>query len=146
VSTNKPVAIPSGMFGKDHWSTFGYIAHCVVTRGGEPQRNKMRVDPSVHLHHAHEANRYFPDKRYPTVLRGGVQVDGHDDYDCAEDLEEAGLIVDVGTGLHPCWLLTERGWRVWEEIQRAEVARVRWSQFQPSEAAMQASTTVETRP
>ena len=124
--------IPESFFGRDHWSTFAYIATRVVNHDGYPKREHMRTDPKRHPGLAHRGSHFCPGP-YPTMLRGGVQLDDHD---CADDLEAAGLIVHIGTGIHPRWKLTERGWIVWFEIERQEAAKtLRWSKFQPSQVA-----------
>lgn len=110
-------AVPIEQWGKDHWSTFAYIA-CVVTgRKGEPDKDRMRTDKDLHpgLVGRHVA---FLDssKKYPTILKGGVELANHDDWSCAEDLESSGLIEWKGTGIQPVFELTEFGWIVFKEL------------------------------
>lgn len=80
--------IPYERFGKDHWSTFLYVEHCAVNRGGLLDPRKLRKDG----------------ERYPTRLRDGSEVKGHADHDCIRDLRAAGLL----DGDTP----TEKGWEL----------------------------------
>src|SRR5271154_3368872 len=46
-------------FGKDHWSTFGYLAHCATDGiGVRLDKRKMRCDPKRHPHMAHEGSSF----------------------------------------------------------------------------------------
>lgn len=95
-------------FGKDHWSTFGYVACRVVSHDGIPDRAHMRCDHDQHpgLYFSHG----LVPQKYPTILKGGDELKDHDDYDCVDDLEAAGLVSTHGTGVHPIWKLTDLGW------------------------------------
>jgi len=92
-------------FGRDHWSAFGYIETRIVDHGGVPQKNHLRCIVKRHPFFAHEGGDA---SRYPTRLKGRVQED-HDDWDCLEDLEGAGLLDNVGTGVNPVYRLTDLG-------------------------------------
>lgn len=94
-------------FGKDHWSTFGYIEVRCVDHGGSPNRQHMRCCSVRHPGLAHLRN-VAP----PTRLKDGTEQQHHDDWDCADDLEAAGLIVVGGTGMFPIFKMTEEGTRV----------------------------------
>lgn len=103
-------------FGKDHWSTFGYIETRVVDHEGHLAKQHMRCDPTRHPAHAHA-----PGKCPSTRLRDG-NIDNHDDWDCAEDLGTAGLITIGGTDMYPVFALTEEGVRV-ASLLRAHKAK-----------------------
>ena len=106
--------VPLSQFGRDHWSTFGYLGSAVVGRGGEVDPRRMRADPK-----RHPALAYAPavlTGRYPTLLANGEEIDDHDDWDCAEDLEPAGLLLNRGSGLNPEYDLTDEGWRALRAI------------------------------
>jgi hypothetical protein len=47
-----------------------------------------------------------PAKKYPTRLRNDVELSDHDDWDCLDDAEAAGLIESAGTGINPTYKLT----------------------------------------
>ena len=90
--------IPVHLWGRDHWSTFGYAECRLVDHKGTINNAHMRGNAPGH------------NAGYPTRLAGGVELDGHSDYDCLFDAEAAGLLVLDGTGLHPhIRCLTEKG-------------------------------------
>lgn len=101
-------------FGKDHWSTLAYIETCCVDRKGIVSLERMRCDPDRHpgLAHAHSGG-----KKYPTILKGGVELLDHDDWDCVDDLIAAGYLEWEGTGMHPVFKMTPDG--------RGMIARIR---------------------
>ena len=98
--------IPIEDFGKDHWSTFGYIETRIVDHDGVPDRVHLRCINKRHPFMAHEGGDA---SLYPTILRGGRERYRHDDWDCLWDLENAGLIDNVGTGVNPVFRLTDKG-------------------------------------
>lgn len=109
-------------WGRDHYSTLAYLGHVYHTHDGQIDRDKMRCKPSrrhmagptmAMLIAVHPA-----DERYPTTLQGGQTLDDHDDYDCAYDLVAGGMLIDVGTGMHPQFELTPKGLRVWSHLTR----------------------------
>lgn len=100
--------IPLELFGKDHWSTFGYLEHCAVERRGQVEIVRMRCDPGRHPLLAHEGSRFGSPS--PTRLKAeGVLIHNHDDWDCAEDLERVGLLTNVGSHVNPLFQLTPMG-------------------------------------
>lgn len=105
--------VPPEQWGKDHWSTFAYIAHWCVQYGekgfavsGRRHRRQMRVDSEIHPFLAH-----LPGHCPPTILRAGTR-ERHDDYSCADDMEAAGLIRWEGTGANPVFYMTDLGLEV----------------------------------
>ena len=90
----KPV--PMHLFGKDHWSTLGYLECRAVDNKGIIDNRHMR-------------GMYGNDVGYPTRLAGGVTLSDHSDFDCMEDLEEAGLLQNKGSGLNPLIKMTAKG-------------------------------------
>lgn len=125
---------PPSEWGKDHWSTYAYIAYCVTNRGGQPELSRMRCDPEVHpgLTWA----RLWPGSDRPcSPTRLKRAADGspryawsHDDWSCVEDFESAGLLVWGGSGIHPILRFTEAGWKLWHLFEKhiADNPR-RWS-------------------
>ena len=126
--------IPTSMFGKDHWSTFGYAECRIVDNSGRPQREHMRCDPARHPAHAHLGSTMGSPS--PTRLKGGVECPSHDDWDCIDDLEAAGLLTTGGTGLFPTWALTNKGRRVAAELRAHKAKRGSFGDFTPSEDAI----------
>ncbi len=110
-STNQP--IPMDYWGKDHWSTFAFVAHWCAEAGEdgfdiELKRRFMRCDPSRHPGNAHID--WSAD--VPTRLLQGLLLEKHDDWDCLDDAVEAGLIKVGGTGAYPIITMTDEGLRV----------------------------------
>lgn len=104
-------AIPMARWGKDHWSTFGYIETRIVDHGGAPDRDHMRTDVDRHPHlvgRRIERDGLSPTK-HPTMLRDNELANDHDDWDCADDAVVYGLLEDIGTGLNRAWKLTPYG-------------------------------------
>ena len=80
-------AIPVDRWGKDHWSTFGYLETRVVDHKGRlyPALGGERgIDPHLRGHDWRGAE-------YPTRLSDG-ELWGHDDIDCIVDAIVAGLV------------------------------------------------------
>ena len=94
--------IPPERWGRDHWTTIAYA----FTRAGRVMgREHLRITgapiPGVPTS--------VPIKEYPTRLQGDVELHGHDDLDCLRDAEAAGILTNVGTGMHPRVTFTAPG-------------------------------------
>lgn len=102
------MGVPVADFGKDHWSTFAYTECCTVDSKGVLDPRRMRCDfnrrPGLFA-----TQRLSADRKYPTILAGGRELPDHDDWDCLDDLEAAGLLQQVGTGVNPVVRLTDAG-------------------------------------
>ena len=101
-------------FGSDHWSTLIYIETRCVDHKGLPDRENMRTDRTLHPGLAHRGSS----GKFPTRLRGGVLLADHDDWSCLEDFEFYGILNNVGTGINPRYVLTERGWALAHALRR----------------------------
>lgn len=80
-------------FGKDHWSLLTYIETCCVDNGGAIDFRRIRVNPETHPLCA--VGQYSPRQwkpTYSTILNDNTLLYGHDDIDCLDDLEKAGMI------------------------------------------------------
>jgi hypothetical protein len=82
-------------------------------------RMSMRTNPETHPAYGywlHEQPRWRPEwgtrMFYSSVGTTIVRDDLHDDWDCLEDMEAAGLLVNNGSGMNPVLQLTDRGVRV----------------------------------
>jgi hypothetical protein len=125
-------AVPVSKFGKDHWSTFGYIHSVVVGQGGVPDRDRMRVDADLHPGLVGPQQAMVTWKRkYPTRLKGGVEKRNHDDWSAAEDLVVAGLIEWRGTGIDPVFKLTDLGWEIGRQLSDYKQAGGNFAAFEP---------------
>lgn len=107
-------------WGKDHWSLLAYIEYRGVNHKGVLEKNHLRIkNPAV----ANSGSYPMPmpewKPEYGTRLRGYFKKDGtkdesrmlpdHDDLDCIEDMEAAGLVENLGTGFNPASKLTAKG-------------------------------------
>lgn len=96
--------VPQERWGKDHWTTLLYLETVAVDRRGKVEHAKMRTSRRnwrlAGIVHG-QANIFEKDK-YPTRLRP-VRVEraaydrvdligGHDDWECLQDLADAGLL------------------------------------------------------
>lgn len=120
-----PVEI--GDFGKDHWSLFGYIETVCVDHQGMPDLWRMRCNEEAH---PGLVGLSFG-KVYATRTRTR-EIPGHDDWDCADDLEAVGLILVEGTGINPIFRMTELGSRVAGELRAHKASGGVFATFVPT--------------
>lgn len=106
--------IPIDKFGKDHWSTFMYIETCCVDFKGRVEPARMRSDGG----------------RYPTHIKG-AEITGHSDWDCADDLEAAGLLENLGTGVNRVFKLTPAGWEMASKLRQHRANGRNCAEFNP---------------
>lgn len=107
-------------WGKDHWSLLAYIEYRCINHKGVLDKDHLRIkNPII----ANSTGYLLPKpewkEEYGTRLRGYFLpnkekditkiLPNHDDLDCIEDMEEAGLIKNIGTGLNPACQLTKKG-------------------------------------
>lgn len=104
--------VPVAQFGKDHWSLFGYIETRIVDCRGAVDARHMRTDPDLHPGLAVNGDGANYTQKYPTKLARSEELADHDDWDCADDLVEAGLLDDTGTGINRRYALTPLGKKV----------------------------------
>lgn len=133
------VVVPIEEFGRDHWSTFGYIECRCVDHKGVPDRDHMRCNPEQHPGLVNRVDRWDP--KYGTRLKGygkaegeakqALQLEWHDDWHCAEDLEQAGLLITGGTGIHPLFSLTDVGQKVAAQLREHKARGGTFSNFEP---------------
>jgi len=77
-------------WGKDHWSLLVYVETCCVDTIGRLDRIRLSCNEERHPLLKGEMNPKW-DPKYCTRMKEGV-IDGHDDWDCLEELEEVGFI------------------------------------------------------
>lgn len=106
--------IPMFEWGRDHWSMLAYVETRCVDGRGEIERERVRCNPTTHP--GLVGGRVTPAAclvdgryRYPTRLADGNVESEHDDHDCLRDLEAAGLLKEVGTGIATVARLTTSG-------------------------------------
>lgn len=106
------MAVDIAKFGRDHWSTFAYVEACAVDNEGRINPRRMRCDEERHPQFSH-----IRCVTSPTRLRGDETLSGHDDWDCIDDCEVAGLLINVGTGLDLVYQLTPLGQKVASDLR-----------------------------
>ena len=133
----KPVSVEH--FGKDHWSTFAYLDCRATDNKGTIDREHMRCDQDLHPGLRNSANRNSAkgDRKYPTILRGGIQLENHDDWSCFEDLEAAGFVKWEGTGFNPIVVFTELGNKIAGKLRAHKKSGGSFSTFEPDSAGVQ---------
>ena len=95
--------VPMERWGKDHWSTFAYLETVSVDKHGQVERSRMRCNARLHRTLANivpHFNEIVDGSPYPTRLKDG-ELEGHDDWSCAEDMVAAGLIEMTCGMTHP---------------------------------------------
>jgi len=107
---------PMEKWGKDHWSLFAYVETVCVDR--KPiDRERVRCNPLTHVllqgYRTRMLRSPIVDGRYqyPTRLKDGETIAGHDDWDVLDDLEEAGL-VEIYSLVNGFVRMTTKGSRV----------------------------------
>lgn len=109
-------AIAMEKFSKDHWSTFAYIETlCVDGKNGVGTiaRGRMRCNENRHplLHSGAPGNKWNPEwgtrltgyfespdrSDHEKIVAAGLRLPEHDDWDCLDDLDNAGLVEILST-------------------------------------------------
>lgn len=107
------MTVPVERFGKDHWSVLAYLECCAVDAKGKLDLRRMRCDADRHPGLVNAVlDEIQLKKKYPTYLADRELLADHDDWDCVDDLEAAGFVEQVGTGIHPVIKMTELGLEV----------------------------------
>jgi len=125
-------------FGKDHWSLLAYVETLVVDN--QPiDRRRMRCNPTTHplLTAPYQHKRWEP--QWGTRLKGyfdahdkaAHQLPEHDDWDCLEDLDAAGL-VEFQTLTSGIVRLTPEGRRVANELREHKQNGGNFASFTPT--------------
>lgn len=135
----KPV--PIELWGRDHESTMLYIESRCVDNGGVPLAANMRTGSGRFARGDMSHGAPPGGKDYPTRLGDGSELHDHDDWDCVDDLVEAGLIEWQGTGANPVFVLTDIGWAFAGLLRRkrAEKGKVKTLQDMFGQATKSAS-------
>lgn len=120
-------------YGKDHWSLLGFIETCCVDSIddiGVLDIGHMRVRHGLGLGEKHSEIRSRPKwkdelgTRLSGYFKEGKTTDesrrlpDHDDLDCFDDIEAAGYIENMGTGLNPACKMTELGHEVAAKLRQ----------------------------
>jgi len=104
--------VPIELWGEDHWSTFGYAHYCAMDWKGNVDPQKMRTDGNA----------------YPTRLKNGALIKGHNDYKCLEDLEHAGFL-NMATILGQHITITDKGYEAMKQLSKHKATGGWFSNF-----------------
>ncbi len=116
--------VPMADWGKDHWSVLAYVETCAVEQQ-TLDRRRLRINPKRHPLLAHIS---WDNRDYPTMLGRGATLGNHDDWDCIEDLEEAGL-VNILSAVNTAVTMTELGTEIAHALRRHKLAGHNFAEF-----------------
>lgn len=125
----KPV--PMEEWGRDHRTTMLYIETRCVDYSGVPDAAHMRTCNGRPLRG--DVSGRLPSgsqEDFPTRLKDGTELSDHDDWDCVDDFEAAGLLEWQGTGMNPIFKLTDKGWEHAHNLRREKAARTKATSLQ----------------
>ena len=118
------MSVPIEKWGKDHWSLVAYIETRCVDYGGVLEPQHMRCNPANHPEYAVVARSFGIQwsPTYGTRLHGFFEhqtdtsliLSEHDDWDCLEDIQAAGLVKATKTKV----VMTDSGLRVAEALRK----------------------------
>jgi len=125
-------------FGKDHWSLLAYCEYRVINHSNELDITHLRCKNLAIATTPLGQNMWKPE--YGTRLNGyfleNDKVDetkrflDHDDFDCLDDLEVAGLLRNVGTMIAPYAELTDKGFKIMSLLNKHKQEGGYFSNFQ----------------
>lgn len=143
--------VPIDLWGKDHWSLLAYVESCCVDSAdkgvGSLDFVRMRVNPGTHplVCWTQYSDRGwkpeygtrlrgfdFKDHRTPPDQRSDM-ISAHDDVDCLDDLEAAGL-VEVHSLVNGFVTMTKTGNRVAAALRAHKTAGGMFAHFVPDPA------------
>lgn len=130
--------LPLEQFAKDHWSLLAFVETRCVDFKGQLDYDRLRCNRDTH-------SAQFLLRKYPTStvagtwkhewgtrLKDGTVVPEHDDWDCLDDLEAAGL-VETLSYIKSNVRLTERGLHVAQQLRVFKAQGGQYKDFQFSE-------------
>lgn len=115
--------IPPEEWGEDHLTTLLYVETRCVDNRGIPKNEHMRCNPARHPAQAHSGTPRHGGKFEGSRLLYGASEPDHDDWDCVDDMEAAGLLTNDGTGVNPLYRLTDAGWKEAHRLRRERAER-----------------------
>lgn len=104
--------VPMDLWGKDHWSTLGYIetklveGPCKVSFDARMRQNRRHYRVLMEARH-HDGVPMSP--QYGSRLNDGTYLPWHDDWCCVQDMIAAGLFKDGKWGKGFSLKLTDEG-------------------------------------
>jgi len=127
-NSTPPIAIER--WGKDHWSTLAYLETRCVDYRGELDPQHMRCDLDRNPLQGNRGTHMSRNQRHPTILKGGDEVKGHDDWECVWDMIMAGLVQNNGTDTCPMYSLTDEGWEMTQAMRRFHAGGGNYANFE----------------
>lgn len=137
--------VPMEQWGHDHWSTLAYLESRAVDHAGFIDNRHMRTDPRLHssliglmpIGNVRVALNK-DGKTYPTRLKGGKDLDRHDDWSCLEDMSAAGLVkiqfrqtnTNIAGNSQARIKLTHLGWKVSAALREHRANGGHWRDFE----------------
>jgi hypothetical protein len=135
--------VPMSHWGKDHWSTLGYVEHVDRTHRGKIDNAKMRCNERLHARFAQSSvpGQSVSGRGYPTRLRDDVEIEPHDDWSCLEDMAAHGIVhlffVENGTTSYKARaFLTEKGRVLANQLNTHKGRGKTWETFEPDQEAL----------
>jgi len=115
-------------WGKDHWSVLAYVESACVDRGGMLEKRCLRCNEKKHPLLKNSLNPKW-ENSCCTRMKEGV-IEGHDDWDCLEDLEEMGFI-EIISIIKGFVKITEQGKSMVMEIRSHKADGGNYANFTP---------------
>ena len=123
-------------WGRDHWATFAYVEVCCVDRGGCVDPGRVQTNFNRHpLMGNPRDGAAFGIRLADSELPGGA----YDEWDCLDDLEMWGLLLNTGTDTNRRYRLTEAGKIIAGQLRGRKADGNRCATFRPVWAAVPAS-------
>lgn len=122
------------LWGKDHYSALAYVEDgCVNAQGAvfAPKPDRLQTN---FKRHRHLAGPRQPDgAAYGIRLSDGTELPGpaYDEWDCLDDFVREGYLLDVGTGLHRAYELTDKGKELCSRLRQHKAGGGVFSTFRP---------------
>lgn len=148
-------AVPMEKWGKDHWSLLAYVEdRCVNGRAidgvgnvGEIDKRRVRANEQTHPLLAVNSSAVKWNESWGSRLRGyfafadradpakaeaaGFQLRAHDDWDCLDDLEAAGL-VDILSMINGYVTMTPKGQAMAAQLREHKTNGGQFASFEPT--------------
>lgn len=113
-------------WSKDHWGLLAYVETRCVDFKGKLERTHLRCNENKHPLQKGGINPPWQTD-YSTRLKEGT-IEGHDDWDCLEEMEDAGLI-EIISMINGFVEITEKGIKVTHRIRKHKIKGGTFSTF-----------------
>lgn len=149
-------AIPMELFGKDHWSLFAYVETRCVDHDGILNRPHLSCNASRHPLQSHSGgwspefssrlkgffDEEHKDKSFAEKAEAGLVVMGSDDWDCLENLEQAGLL-EIISMANMGVVMTKEGHRIAGLLREHKAGGNNFATFTPATPAPEVEAKVK---